>query len=330
MADLHDAAICSSSSPPDHNISSFLHQVLLHSSSFSSPSHSMPFLISPLPPPHDHHHNIPYRPTPPAESSSAWNSPNVLPPPPTVLSSSSVGNTDNDPDDHYDCESEDGYEAMVEEQQPKIGSSTRNYSKRSRAAEIHNLSEKRRRSRINEKMKALQKLIPNSNKTDKASMLDEAIEYLKQLQLQVQMLTMRNGMSLYPQDLAPSSGGGGGGLQSNNQVSHFRRDFSHENGPISDNIFHGHQEHNLNSQTMIQNHLVPYQHHDQYQMEDNSLASFNKRNMMIHAADQRNSLDFQMGDEFKDGFESTAPPSENSIFFDAPFEWPELRKRSYR
>ena len=63
-------------------------------------------------------------------------------------------------------------------------------SKRSRAAEIHNLSEKvsfkvvncnyllrcdfvlicptfrgqRRRSRINEKLKALQKLIPNSNK----------------------------------------------------------------------------------------------------------------------------------------------------------------------
>ncbi|KAK1403103.1 hypothetical protein POM88_002708 [Heracleum sosnowskyi] len=43
----------------------------------------------------------------------------------------------------------------------------------------------RRRSRINEKLKALQNLIPNSNKTDKASMLDEAIEYLKQLQLQV-------------------------------------------------------------------------------------------------------------------------------------------------
>ncbi|KAL0432545.1 UNVERIFIED_CONTAM: Transcription factor SPATULA [Sesamum latifolium] len=56
----------------------------------------------------------------------------------------------------------------------------------------------RRRSRINEKLKALQSLIPNSNKTDKASMLDEAIEYLKQLQLQVQMLTMRNGLSLHP------------------------------------------------------------------------------------------------------------------------------------
>ncbi|KAK4434387.1 Transcription factor SPATULA [Sesamum alatum] len=71
-------------------------------------------------------------------------------------------------------------------------------SKRTRAAEVHNLSEKRRRSRINEKLKALQSLIPNSNKTDKASMLDEAIEYLKQLQLQVQMLTMRNGLSLHP------------------------------------------------------------------------------------------------------------------------------------
>ncbi|KAI3722596.1 hypothetical protein L2E82_33636 [Cichorium intybus] len=54
----------------------------------------------------------------------------------------------------------------------------------------------RRRSRINEKLKALQKLIPNSNKTDKASMLDEAIEYLKQLQLRVQMLTMKNGINL--------------------------------------------------------------------------------------------------------------------------------------
>ncbi|EFJ17839.1 hypothetical protein SELMODRAFT_114141, partial [Selaginella moellendorffii] len=65
----------------------------------------------------------------------------------------------------------------------------RTSSKRSRAAEVHNLSERRRRDRINEKMKALQELIPNSNKTDKASMLDEAIEYLKMLQLQLQVLS---------------------------------------------------------------------------------------------------------------------------------------------
>ncbi|KAK9140753.1 hypothetical protein Scep_010434 [Stephania cephalantha] len=39
-------------------------------------------------------------------------------------------------------------------------------------------------------MKALQELIPRCNKSDKASMLDEAIEYLKSLQLQVQMMSM--------------------------------------------------------------------------------------------------------------------------------------------
>ncbi|NP_001168665.1 uncharacterized protein LOC100382453 [Zea mays] len=37
-------------------------------------------------------------------------------------------------------------------------------TKRSRTAEVHNLSERRRRDRINEKMRALQELIPNCNK----------------------------------------------------------------------------------------------------------------------------------------------------------------------
>ncbi|TXG54518.1 hypothetical protein EZV62_019774 [Acer yangbiense] len=60
--------------------------------------------------------------------------------------------------------------------------------RRSRAAE-------RRRDRINEKMKALQELIPHCNKTDKASMLDEAIEYLKSLQLQLQVMWMGSGMA---------------------------------------------------------------------------------------------------------------------------------------
>ncbi|KAG0535365.1 hypothetical protein BDA96_04G360100 [Sorghum bicolor] len=99
--------------------------------------------------------------------------------------------------------------ATVYESEDALGSSesdparpARPRGKRSRAAEVHNLSEKRRRSRINEKMKALQTLIPNSSKTDKASMLDDAIEYLKQLQLQVQMLSMRNGLYLPPGNLS--------------------------------------------------------------------------------------------------------------------------------
>ncbi|XP_025804964.1 uncharacterized protein LOC112883903 isoform X2 [Panicum hallii] len=96
------------------------------------------------------------------------------------------------------CESEDALGSS--ESEPARPARPR--GKRSRAAEVHNLSEKRRRSKINEKMKALQTLIPNSSKTDKASMLDDAIEYLKQLQLQVQMLSMRNGLYLPPANLS--------------------------------------------------------------------------------------------------------------------------------
>nr|QDH08914.1 transcription factor UNE10 isoform X2 [Cymbidium sinense] len=61
-------------------------------------------------------------------------------------------------------------------------------AKRSREAATHNQSERKRRDRINQKMKTLQKLLPNSSKTDKASILDEVIEYMKLLQAQVQMM----------------------------------------------------------------------------------------------------------------------------------------------
>ncbi|XVF58476.1 hypothetical protein PTKIN_Ptkin07bG0069600 [Pterospermum kingtungense] len=89
----------------------------------------------------------------------------------------------------YECQSE----AAGNKPTQQSGS-----SRRTRAAEVHNLSERRRRDRINEKMRALQELIPHSNKTDKASMLDEAIEYLKSLQLQLQVfqvMWMGSGMA---------------------------------------------------------------------------------------------------------------------------------------
>uniref|UniRef100_A0A5B6Z9K0 Putative transcription factor PIF1-like n=1 Tax=Davidia involucrata TaxID=16924 RepID=A0A5B6Z9K0_DAVIN len=97
-----------------------------------------------------------------------------------------------EPDD-TECHSEDvEFESPDAKKQVRGSTST----KRSRAAEVHNLSERRRRDRINEKMRALQELIPRCNKSDKASMLDEAIEYLKSLQLQVQMMSM--GCSMFP------------------------------------------------------------------------------------------------------------------------------------
>ncbi|KAK4482376.1 hypothetical protein RD792_009530 [Penstemon davidsonii] len=102
------------------------------------------------------------------------------------------------------------FEATEAKKQARGSASTR----RTRAAEVHNLSERRRRDRINEKMKALQELIPRCNKSDKASMLDEAIEYLKSLQLQVQMMSMGCGMvpMMYPgmQQYMPPMGMGMG------------------------------------------------------------------------------------------------------------------------
>ncbi|KAG5004095.1 hypothetical protein JHK86_028234 [Glycine max] len=68
--------------------------------------------------------------------------------------------------------------------------------KRSRNAEVHNLCERKRRDKINKRMRILKELIPNCNKTDKASMLDDAIEYLKTLKLQLQMMSMGAGFCM--------------------------------------------------------------------------------------------------------------------------------------
>ncbi|XP_047150941.1 transcription factor PHYTOCHROME INTERACTING FACTOR-LIKE 15-like [Vigna umbellata] len=68
--------------------------------------------------------------------------------------------------------------------------------KRSRNAEVHNLCERKRRDKINKRMHILRELIPNCNKTDKASMLDDAIEYLKTLKLQLQIMKMGGGFCM--------------------------------------------------------------------------------------------------------------------------------------
>ncbi|RYR54437.1 hypothetical protein Ahy_A06g029718 [Arachis hypogaea] len=66
----------------------------------------------------------------------------------------------NDETEDSECHSEDIEEESVG---VKKAGPTRGV-KRSRSAEVHNLSERRRKDRINEKMRALQDLIPNCNK----------------------------------------------------------------------------------------------------------------------------------------------------------------------
>ncbi|KAG0625921.1 hypothetical protein M758_2G088500 [Ceratodon purpureus] len=73
---------------------------------------------------------------------------------------------------------------------PGMGARPRVRARRGQATDPHSIAERLRRERIAERMKALQELVPNSNKTDKASMLDEIIDYVKFLQLQVKVLSM--------------------------------------------------------------------------------------------------------------------------------------------
>ncbi|XP_038683375.1 transcription factor UNE10 isoform X2 [Tripterygium wilfordii] len=90
------------------------------------------------------------------------------------------------------CQSKPHAETGDQGDKKKVSGKSSVSTKRCRAAAIHNQSERKRRDKINQRMKTLQKLVPNSSKTDKASMLDEVIEYLKQMQAQVQMMSRMN------------------------------------------------------------------------------------------------------------------------------------------
>ncbi|XP_058105458.1 transcription factor UNE12 isoform X2 [Magnolia sinica] len=63
-------------------------------------------------------------------------------------------------------------------------------ARRGQATDPHSIAERLRRERIAERMKALQELVPSSNKTDRAAMLDEIVDYVKFLRLQVKVLSM--------------------------------------------------------------------------------------------------------------------------------------------
>ncbi|XP_075500856.1 transcription factor UNE12 [Primulina tabacum] len=63
-------------------------------------------------------------------------------------------------------------------------------ARRGQATDPHSIAERLRRERIAEKIRALQELVPSVNKTDRAAMLDEIVDYVKFLRLQVKVLSM--------------------------------------------------------------------------------------------------------------------------------------------
>ncbi|GBG65290.1 bHLH transcription factor [Chara braunii] len=76
-------------------------------------------------------------------------------------------------------------------------------AKRGQATDPHSIAERIRRERISERLRKLHELLPISDKVDTATMLDEAIQYVRRLQGQVQVSPL-NG--LIPEEtIVPSS-----------------------------------------------------------------------------------------------------------------------------
>lgn len=108
----------------------------------------------------------------------------------------------DDDNDHYTSQddSECPSKSVEVDEQPQLRPPStykappRVSERKGRTTTVHNLSERRRRYKINKKMRTLQALIPNCNKVNKASILDEAITYMKTLQLQLRMMSMGTGV----------------------------------------------------------------------------------------------------------------------------------------
>ncbi|KAG6402551.1 hypothetical protein SASPL_134747 [Salvia splendens] len=71
-------------------------------------------------------------------------------------------------------------------------SNTKARASRGSATDPQSLYARKRRERINERLKILQNLVPNGTKVDISTMLEEAVQYVKFLQLQIKLLSSDN------------------------------------------------------------------------------------------------------------------------------------------
>lgn len=71
----------------------------------------------------------------------------------------------------------------------RLALNTRQRSKHGNASDPQSIAARHRRERISERLKILQDLVPNGSKVDLVTMLEKAINYVKFLQMQVQVLT---------------------------------------------------------------------------------------------------------------------------------------------
>ncbi|KAK8568231.1 hypothetical protein V6N13_106164 [Hibiscus sabdariffa] len=91
--------------------------------------------------------------------------------------------TTYDGEDEFKNSSEDEHSNASQE----LNSKTR--ASKGTASDPQSLYAKKRRESINERLRILQNLVPNGTKVDISTMLEEAVQYVKFLQLQIKMLS---------------------------------------------------------------------------------------------------------------------------------------------
>ncbi|XP_074569287.1 uncharacterized protein LOC141825925 [Curcuma longa] len=92
---------------------------------------------------------------------------------------------------HEDTNSQNSscYSSEDDSNEQKGATNGKKRAGRGAATDPQSLYARKRRERINERLKTLQNLVPNGTKVDISTMLEEAVQYVKFLQLQIKLLS---------------------------------------------------------------------------------------------------------------------------------------------
>ncbi|GJT71781.1 Myc-type, basic helix-loop-helix domain-containing protein [Tanacetum coccineum] len=119
------------------------------------------------------------------------NKKNVQPKKNQKMDDTEVGNNNNNGERNgqssSSCSSNDDLNESQDVDATNPNGKTR--ASRGTATDPQSLYARKRRERINERLRILQNLVPNGTKVDISTMLEEAVEYVKFLKLQIQLLS---------------------------------------------------------------------------------------------------------------------------------------------
>ncbi|KMT19125.1 hypothetical protein BVRB_1g015220 [Beta vulgaris subsp. vulgaris] len=104
-------------------------------------------------------------------------------------SNNKMGERENSDDESKACEQNSEGENSASKELIVVTSKGKKRANRGSATDPQSLYARRRREKINERLKILQNLVPNGTKVDISTMLEEAVQYVKFLQLQIRLLS---------------------------------------------------------------------------------------------------------------------------------------------